>query len=176
MAKDKTIQLKEERPEDLARSPRNLRQHPDGRERPDPTPEEPPLGYKKQPSIFDQVRAMVRSDKLKEEALAAGKETFEEADDFDLDEDEDPHSPYENEFDPIPDADRRALRGELPPLDDPELQRQYEATQPRQTRSNPTAPVEGAGEGSPDDPPSPDPAGRQPVRSYFRRPPAKPSS
>lgn len=166
MSKDKT--LIEERPEDKHRLKRNLRQTPDGREIPNSTPMEPPIGYKKTPSIFDQVRAMVRSDKLKQEALAAGMETFDEADDFDLDEDEDPHSKYENDFDPIPEADRRALRRELPPLDDPELRRLSGANE-RRPPLDPQPPEGGAG-GSPDR--LPDPPGRsQPVRSYFRRKP-----
>lgn len=43
---------------------------------------------------------MVVSEKLRMEALAAGQETFEEADDFDVDDDFDPTSPYEVNFDP----------------------------------------------------------------------------
>lgn len=165
MAKETVKALKEERPEDLARRPKELRQLADGREAPSSIPMEPPLGYKKQPTIFDQVRAMVRSDKLKAEAMAAGMETFEEADDFDQDEDEDPRSPYEDNFDPIPEADRRALRRELPAEDDPELQRLIRPT------SKPAAPVEGAAGGSPD--PLPDaPAGPlQRVREHLRRRP-----
>lgn len=143
MAKDK--ELKEERPEDKHRLKRNLRQTADGREIPNSTPMEPPIGYKKQPSIFDQVRALVRSDQLKKEAMDAGMETFEEADDFDLDEDEDPHSKYENDFDPIPENDRRALRGELPSLDDPELQRLSGANERRVTPSHSSP--EGGGRG-----------------------------
>lgn len=169
MAKDK--QLIEERPEDNHRLKRNLRQTADGREIPNSTPMEPPIGYKKQPSIFDQVRAMVRSDKLKQEAINAGMETFEEADDFDLDEDEDPHSKYENEFDPIPETDRRALRGELPSLDDPELQRLSGANERRPPLD--PQPSEGGAGGSQNR--LPDPPGRmQRVREYVRRKPGDP--
>lgn len=71
-----------------------------GREIPDPTPMEPPLGYIKQPSLQDQIRMMVLSEKLRLEVESAGAETFEEADDFDVGDDYDPHSPWENEFDP----------------------------------------------------------------------------
>lgn len=71
-----------------------------GREMPSPLPIAPPLGYRKSPTLAEQIRAMVISEKLKQEAQAAGAETFEEADDFDVDDDFDPTSPYEVDFDP----------------------------------------------------------------------------
>lgn len=70
-----------------------------GREIPDPRPMQPPIGYKKQPSMFE----LIREATAREVALyAAGREpeTFEEADDFDIDDDVDPHSQWENDFDP----------------------------------------------------------------------------
>lgn len=70
-----------------------------GRELPDPTPIAPPIGYKRAPSLAEQIREMVRSERLAQEAAAMGYETFEEADDFDVG-DLDPTSPYENDFDP----------------------------------------------------------------------------
>lgn len=74
-----------------------------GREMPDPTPIAPPVGYNRQPSLAEQIRAMVRSERLRQEAEAQGFETFEEADDFDVGDDLDPSSPYEEVFDPLPD-------------------------------------------------------------------------
>lgn len=72
-----------------------------GQEVPDPTPIEPPLGYVKQPSISDQIRQMVRSEQLRQEARNAGFETLEEADDFDVDDEfHDPTTPYEEHFFP----------------------------------------------------------------------------
>lgn len=73
-----------------------------GREVLDPTPVAPPVGYKKQPSMVEVVRDMVRSERLKLEAEAAGYESFEEADDFDVAdaEGEMPPSKWENEGDP----------------------------------------------------------------------------
>jgi len=71
-----------------------------GREMPSPLPIAPPLGYRKSPTLAEQIRAMVISEKLKAEAMAAGAETFEEADDFDVGDDYDPTSPYEVSFDP----------------------------------------------------------------------------
>lgn len=78
-----------------------------GRELMDPIPIAPPIGYKKSPSIAETIRNMIRSEKLKQEAEAAGYETFEEADDFEVD-DFDPKSPYEEQFEPIPVPDTEA--------------------------------------------------------------------
>lgn len=73
-----------------------------GRELLDSTPMAPPVGYKKQPSMVEIIRNMVRSERLKSEAEAAGKESFEDADNFEVadDEGELPRSTFENEFDP----------------------------------------------------------------------------
>lgn len=76
-----------------------------GREMPNPTPLAPPLGYKKQPSIREQIRNMVRGEQLRLAAESAGVETFEEADDFDVGDDYDPTSPYEEVFEPMPTRD-----------------------------------------------------------------------
>lgn len=74
------------------------------------TPMQPPLGYNPQPSMFDVMRKMI-SDHQK--ALeSAGYETPEEADDFDVDDDFDPSSPYEHSFDPP--ADPAKLPPEVP--------------------------------------------------------------
>lgn len=72
----------------------------DGTEVLDGTPVAPPIGYRPQPSLASQIRMMVRSEQLRMEAEKAGMETFEEADDFDVGDDFDPTSPYENDFDP----------------------------------------------------------------------------
>lgn len=67
-------------------------------EMPDPTPMAPPIGYKKQESMSELVRKMVRSA-LQEHAAQTGHESFEEADDFDIDDDPmDPQSAYEADF------------------------------------------------------------------------------
>lgn len=71
-----------------------------GREVLDPTPMSPPLGYQRQPSLSEQIRDMVRSEKLRLELEGTGAETFEEADDFEVGDDYDPTTPYENDFDP----------------------------------------------------------------------------
>lgn len=67
---------------------------------PDPTPIAPPVGYNPQPSVFDQMRQMIHAEKLAAMAAAGEGETFEEADDFVVgDEDDDfAQSPYEEFF------------------------------------------------------------------------------
>jgi hypothetical protein len=69
-----------------------------GHELPSGVPMAPPLGYKKQPSLHETIRNMIRSERLAQEAATAGFETFDEADDFDVGDDLDPSSPYELEF------------------------------------------------------------------------------
>lgn len=72
----------------------------DGTERVDPVPMAPPIGYKRQPSMVEIVREMVRSERLANEARLAGHETFEESEDFDVEDDIPMQSQWENEFDP----------------------------------------------------------------------------
>lgn len=88
-------------------------QRPDGSEIPDPTPLQPPLGYRRQPTMVEHIRSMVQSEQLRVAALSAGAETFEEADDFDVPDEFEPISAYEFEeiFEPI----RAAEPGVTPP-------------------------------------------------------------
>lgn len=67
---------------------------------PDPTPVAPPLGYIRQPSLTERIRDMVRSEHLRRVAEESGAETFEEASDFEVGDDYDPSSPYEEVFEP----------------------------------------------------------------------------
>lgn len=89
-----------------------------GREMPDPEPMQPPLGYNRQPTLAEQIRAQIVSAKLAMEAEAAGAETFEEADDFDVGDDweAEKNSPYEANFDPMTAEEKAALstRGKDP--------------------------------------------------------------
>lgn len=80
----------------------------DGRELPDPTPMAPPVGYVKQKSMTDIIREQVRSHHLQMAAEAAGAESFEEADDFDVGDELDPTTPYEAVFDPPPEPPLQA--------------------------------------------------------------------
>nr|QJB20639.1 MAG: hypothetical protein [Microvirus sp.] len=72
----------------------------EGREVLDDTPLAPPVGFTEQPSMAEYIRMMVQSERLRQEAEEAGMETFEESEDFDVDDDFDPTTPYENDFDP----------------------------------------------------------------------------
>lgn len=72
-----------------------------GRELPDPTPLEVPVGFKRPETLAEQVRRLVRSEHFNAEREALGEETFDEADDFDVDDDFDPSTPYEVFFDPV---------------------------------------------------------------------------
>lgn len=71
-----------------------------GQEIPDPRPLAPPVGYIRQPSMFELVRDQVS----RQLALNAGDrefESFEDNEDFDIPDDPaDPTSPWENDFDP----------------------------------------------------------------------------
>ena len=80
-----------------------------GRELPDPTPVAPPLGYVKQPSMFDIIRAQVQQQ-LSAIALAEGKESWEDAEDFDVGDDFDPISPHEGVWDLSVDEIKAALK------------------------------------------------------------------
>lgn len=86
----------------LDQQPKNKPLDPRGREILDPTPIAPPVGHIRQPSLTEQIREMVKSEKLRQEAESAGAESFDEADDFDIGDDYDPTSPYEQEFEPTP--------------------------------------------------------------------------
>lgn len=73
-----------------------------GHEVPDPTIMEPPLGYQAQPDIFEMQRRMIRHE-LSRIAAEEEFETFEESDDFDIEDDPvDYTSPWEEFFDPSP--------------------------------------------------------------------------
>ena len=62
---------------------------------PDPQPIAPPIGYVQEESMFDRVRNLVRRE-LSQVAASQDFETFEESDDFDVDDDRSEFlSPYE---------------------------------------------------------------------------------
>jgi len=71
------------------------------REHLDPTPLAPPIGWSKPRHIVDDIREMVRSE-LSRRAQSQGLESFDEAEDFDIDEEYDPTSPWEQMFEPTP--------------------------------------------------------------------------
>lgn len=72
-----------------------------GNEIPDPTPIAIPAGFKVPESLSDQIRRIIQTS-VSEQAQEQGMETFEESEDFDIDDDMfDPSSPYEEVFDPV---------------------------------------------------------------------------
>lgn len=73
-----------------------------GRELLDGRPMEPPVGYNPQPSLMDRIRTMVRDAALQRDLARAGAETFDEANDFDVGDDYDPSSPWEQYYEPTP--------------------------------------------------------------------------
>ena len=58
-----------------------------------------PIGFKQPPTLQQQIKQMIRSEKLQMAAMEAGHETFEESEDFDIGDDYDPTAPYELGFD-----------------------------------------------------------------------------
>lgn len=66
----------------------------------DPTPMAIPAGFKRPPTLAEQVQRLVRGA-LSQAAAEKGLETFEEANDFDIPDDPvDPSTPFEEFFDP----------------------------------------------------------------------------
>lgn len=72
-----------------------------GWEVPDPKPMAIPAGFRRPETLAEQVQRLVRSA-ISREAEGQGMETFEESEDFDIeDEPDDPSTVYETFFDPI---------------------------------------------------------------------------
>lgn len=69
----------------------------EGREVVDPNPMEVPLGMKRPPTLEEQVKRLIRTS-MSEYAAMHGAETFEESEDFDIDEPDEPFSPHEVEL------------------------------------------------------------------------------
>jgi len=109
-----------------------------GREVLNPTPVQPPVGYKKQPSILDTIREQIRAHHLSN--IDMEPETEEEADDFDIDEDPpDYQSRWENDTIPSIKETRARLR---------ELERQ------ERLYAKPEDPPPGPGKKVPAEPPA----------------------
>ena len=78
---------------------KKLRMNERGQEVPDPVPVAPPVNLRREMSLEERVRMLVRSERLAEELRSRDRETFEEADDFDIPDDPiDPSTPYEADF------------------------------------------------------------------------------
>jgi len=87
--------------------------HDTGRERPDQTPHTLAVdGLRRPESLDDMVRRLVRHEMFQRAAAAAGHETFEEADDFDVDDDPELKSPYELD-DSLPPFNEKEIRAQV---------------------------------------------------------------
>lgn len=87
-----------------------------GREVLDPNPAAMPLGFKRPESLADTIRRLIRHE-VSQAAQESGDETFEDADDFDVDDDPaDPSTPYEMNFDQeaYPRKEFRTFQEEVP--------------------------------------------------------------
>lgn len=71
-----------------------------GREMPSDAQLRIPVGFKRPETLAEQVQRLVRNG-LSQYAESQGKETFQEADDFDVDDEMDLHTPFEQFFDPV---------------------------------------------------------------------------
>jgi len=71
-----------------------------GREVLDTAPMALPVKFNHEPSMAEMVQQQIRVF-MSQEADKKGMETFEEAEDFDVDDDYDPSSPWELDFDPV---------------------------------------------------------------------------
>lgn len=70
----------------------------------DTTPVAIPAKFTRQSSYNETIRNIIRSEQLNRELDAAGLETFEEANDFEIGDDFEPKSIYEESFDPVDSA------------------------------------------------------------------------
>lgn len=71
-----------------------------GEELPDPKPVALPVGFVRPPTLAEQIARYMRA--ANQHARLEGRESFEEADDFDIPDDKiDPTTPYEEGFDPL---------------------------------------------------------------------------
>lgn len=71
-----------------------------GEEIPDPRPTQLAIDFKAPPLLNDQIDRLVHNSMMQRDLDKAGLETFQEADDFEMD-DLDPTAPYEESFDPL---------------------------------------------------------------------------
>lgn len=107
----------------MAGKPGHPRLTVDGQEIPDSVPVAPNIRTKRVDNITRRIREVLKGEQLRKEALEAGFETFEEADNFDVPDDPvDPSTPYELVFEPPVEAVRERHRS-----DDREANRRTES-------------------------------------------------
>jgi len=84
-----------------------------GREKPNPLPLAPPVGYVKRKTIAETIREAIAQASF--EAAQRGAETEAEANDFEVGEDMDPYSPWENDFEIDPALEAMLALQSAPP-------------------------------------------------------------
>jgi hypothetical protein len=91
----------------------------DGREHPDPVPMSPPVSLGRQrDTLVDTIKRLIAEETFRQAVDAEGFETFEEAEDFDIEDDPmDPKTPYEAVFEPPPPSPVAAPVGDGKPPD-----------------------------------------------------------
>lgn len=90
-----------------------------GREHPDPIPMELPIGYTNPPSLVEMMRQMIHNERFQEAQREAGEETFDEASDFDVFDDDlllDQDTAYQI-FDSVASGPKADPKAEGPPLE-----------------------------------------------------------
>lgn len=116
---------------------------PDGKEYGDPVPMSPPVGYNPPPDLMTMIKTMLHNEEFMRRLNEEGVDTFEEAGDYDVEDDPpDPATPYERFFDPPP--VQKVPQGDAPGT-------------PPSPAPGPTTPAqtEGGGGGSPEPAPAP---------------------
>lgn len=136
-----------------------IRHNEEGEELLDTTKRQPPLGHKKTVPLHLQIRQAVRLQKILDDEAVG--ETMEEAEDFEVGDDFEPLSPYEQDH--IPDlktlkAHAQAINDEIKKAQRAAAAKDYEETVRRQQQTSPSkkgsevnpgagpSPPQGAGE------------------------------
>jgi hypothetical protein len=120
----------------------------DGAEILDPRPMEMPVGFEKPDSIQEIIRKLITDPAIRNDLDQAGIETFDEADDFEIEDDE-PISPHEDNFDPqhILARDQETKAGAVKAPTAAEIQKAVELLKQLEAKKQPPAaakPKEGA--------------------------------
>ncbi len=112
-----------------------------GRELPDSTPLAMPAGFTPPETLAEQIQRLVRTQ-VSDKAEELGQESFSEADDFEIEDDDeaDPTSIFEQHFDPVLGRDVTAQQI----IDDPNIKKEYEEAQLQLDQEEQRNPDEGA--------------------------------
>lgn len=115
----------------------------DGSEILDPRPMALPIGFERPESIQDTIRRLVTDRQIKAELEASGVESFDEADDFEVEDDLPLESPYEENFDPqhIVTREQEIRSGTVRPLTPAEIAAATKAIEKLRAKAKVAEPV-----------------------------------